>query len=344
MKPAPNIGFILVATLWALFALAAIAAYIDRLTTANVDNARQEKLMLQGELDRRSTEATLLYLLATNPMSYRSLVIHREQTLNYSDGNLPRGFGDGEVRIAGEVYEGFGGVRFSLQDETGLVSVNMPYEAMLPALLEHVGVPADETERLMPRVRDYIDIDETLTLNGAERFDYLRAGKPEPADWLFASVMEFDRVLGTDNLIGGAALRRLRSMATPRLVPGFNFNTSPPEVAAAVLGIGPDALAPLLEARAEGPVTDLDRIAALTGQYPSLDPDRVLAYPMRAFRLSTWWRGGGPRSVVGVSLTPGSYIAPWRKEYRYSEPVDAETGTPRQPETELLGGQPPERT
>ena len=64
-------GFILAATLWALVALTIVAAYIDGFTETNVDNAHRTKLMLQAELDRRSTEATLLYLLATNRMSPR---------------------------------------------------------------------------------------------------------------------------------------------------------------------------------------------------------------------------------------------------------------------------------
>ena len=60
--------------------------------------------------------------------------------------------------------------------------------------------------------------------------------------------------------------------------------------------------------------------------------------------MTTWWRHGGPRTVVGITLTPSSTFAPpfavpWRKEYRYSEPA-VETGKLAQAPTPLLGGQP----
>ncbi|MCY3840631.1 MAG: hypothetical protein OXH09_18610, partial [Gammaproteobacteria bacterium] len=57
---APATGFILAATLWALVALTVVAAYIDGFTETNIDNAHRTKLMLEAELDRRSTEATQL--------------------------------------------------------------------------------------------------------------------------------------------------------------------------------------------------------------------------------------------------------------------------------------------
>jgi len=77
-------GFILAATLWALAAVVVAAAYINGVTETNVENARQTKLMLQAELDRRSTEATLLYLIATNQMTHTSLLLETEQRFGIS--------------------------------------------------------------------------------------------------------------------------------------------------------------------------------------------------------------------------------------------------------------------
>ena len=336
-------GFILAAILWALVALAALAAYMDQATDTHVENARRSKLLLQAEIDRRSTEATVLYLLATNRVNFRGVVLAREQEFLDPDVPIPDGFGYGELRFGGEPYAGLGGVVFSLQDEAGLVSVNAPDDPALQLVLRHLGAPDDAVARLMPRLRDYMDRNDDLGLDGAERHAYERAGLLPPANWFLASPTELNRVLGADRLLPPAAWRRLRTMSTPRLVAGRNFNTMPVEVVAALLGgIGQEALGPFLEARAAAPIASLAQIGDLTGQYPMLDSDALVPLPTPFVRLSTWWPAGGPRAVVGITLSPASETAPWRREYRYSEPVYTDVGMPMKTATELLGGRPPQ--
>lgn len=335
-------GFILAATLWALVALTVVAAYIDGVTRTNVDNAYRAKRMLQAELDRRGTEATLLYLLATNRMNRRSLVLETEQRSATGAVNLDD-TGDGTLRLGGEVYQGLGETAFSLQDELGLVSVNAPTYPQLSQILTSIGVPRDDVAALMPRLRDYIDVDGELLLDGAEAYDYARTGRPPPANFFLATPMELNRVLGAEGLLDRAQRWRLRAMTTPRLVSGLNFNTMPPEVAAAVLETDMDDLDAFLAAREEAPLTDLDRILELTGRAADIPSDRVVPAPSIALRLSTWWRHGGPQTVVGITLSPAARYqppvsAPWRKEYRYSEPGRPTTPL-RQAPTPLLGGQ-----
>ena len=207
-----------------------------------------------------------------------------------------------------------------------------------------LGVPDDDAAALMPRVRDYIDVDRTLTLDGAEDYDYARAERPPPANWFLATSMELNRVLGAEGLLDRAQRQRLRAMTTPRLLGALNFNTMPPEVAAAVLQTDADDLASFLAAREEESLTRLDRILELTGRDADIDSEFVATSPSIFVRMTTWWRHGGPRTVVGITLTPSStfvppFAVPWRKEYRYSEPA-VETGWLAQAPTPLLGGQP----
>ena len=336
-------GFILAATLWALVALTVVATYINGVTRTNVDNAHRAKRMLQAELDRRSTEATVLYLLATNRMSRRSLVLENEQRFAFGPG-ARYAAGDGALSLGSEAYQGLGEIAFSLQDELGLVSVNTPTRPLLTRVLVSLGVPAGDAARLMPRIRDYIDVDRTLTLDGAEDFDYAKADRPPPANWFLATSMELNRVLGAEGLLDRAQRQRLRAMTTPRLLGALNFNTMPPEVAAAVLQTDPENLAAFLAARERESLTRLDRILELTGREADIDSEYVATSPSILVRMTTWWRHGGPRTVVGITLTPSSAFAPpfavpWRKEYRYSEPA-VETGELAQAPTPLLGGQP----
>ena len=245
--------------------------------------------------------------------------------------------------LGGETYHGLGEVAFSLQDELGLVTVNAPTYPQLSHVLESLGVPRDDVAGLMPRLRDYIDVDGDLILDGAEAHDYTRANRPHPANFFLATSMELNRVLGAENLLDRSQRRRLRAMTTPRLVSGLNFNTMPPEVAAAILQTDVDDLAEFLTARENEPLTRLDRILELTGRAADIAPERVVPTPSVFVRMTTWWQHGGARTVVGISLTPAPRFAPpvsapWRKEYRYSEPNRPGAALSRAP-TPLLGGQ-----
>ena len=365
--PAPSsvatAGFILAATLWALVAVSVAAAYINGVTATNVENARQTRLMLQAELDRRSTEATLLYLIATNRMNHRGLLLETEQhfgdTAAFANA-VARGqsrpgqrplpgqrdpFGEqdpiGELSLAGEPYAGLGDTGFSIQDELGLISVNLPRDPLFTVMMKSVGVPEDDVARLVPRIVDYTDLNDRRSLDGAETRNYLDAGLPPPANWFLATPTEMNRVLGAAEMIDAGQWRRLRDMATPRMHAGVNFNTMPVPVAKAVLGVEPDVLDTFLAERAEHPIASYQRVEELTGASPPVDPVTVAVIPSRFLRITTWWRGGAPRSVVGITLTPASQLGPWRKEYRYSEPVDQQAPLEPAP-TELLGGPPEE--
>lgn len=339
---APAAGFILAATLWALAALAIVAAYINGFTETNVDNARRTKLMLEAELDRRSTEATLLYLLATNRMSPRGLLIENEQRFSDFDTVLDDE-ADSELSLAGVRYAGLGDTAFSIQDENGLVSVNTPRDPLFGAMMKSVGVSAPDIARLIPRIADYIDLDDRMTLDGAETKAYREAELPPPSNWFLWTPMELNRVLGAASLIDHGQWRRLRNMATPRHLISVNFNTMPEDVAAAVFGVEPEALDAFFAERAENRIASVDQLFELTGKTPPVDPGLLAVMPSQFLRVTTWWRGGGPRAIVGITVTPASLIAPWRTEYRYSEPVDHARPI-EQTQMPLLGGLSPEAT
>ena len=231
-------GFILVATLWVLAGLALLAAYVDSVVSANVEQAIRIKDGIDEDLDRRSTEATLLYLLATNRTNYRGLLLEQEQRFTDLIDEPLSGGGDGELWANGEAYQGLGEWRFSLQDEFGLVSVNEPQTWLFRALLKRFGVEAPNRARLVARILDYIDVNHLLTLNGAEQWDYRRRRLPPPPNWIMATPAEIRRVIGFDALIDPQQWRLLKPLLTARPPAGYNFNTMPLEVAAGGAGGG----------------------------------------------------------------------------------------------------------
>ena len=329
-------GFVLVATLWALAALAVVAAYVDRMVANDVERARLYQQSVQDELHRRSTEATLLYLLSTGRMSHRGLVLEEKQRFlqSFDDPDLPPG--DGELTMAGETYAGLGRMRFSLQDERGLVPVNIPSSPVLSAVLERAGIPARDVARILPRISDYIDLDNQLALNGAEWFDYQSRGLAPPANWFFAGPMELKKVLGVGQLISPGRWRALSPLLSTRGAGVYNFNTMQPQVLAALLGLDQAGVRAVLEARAERPLTRPSQIAMLTGKYPRIDEESIVMLPSPYVRIAIWPAGGASQSVAGFSLTPGG-INPWRTEYRYLELVQKhEPEAPYRAATPLL--------
>ena len=335
-------GFVLVATLWALAALAVLAAYIDGVVAADVRHAIEAKRSLQAELDRRSTEATVLYLLATGRMNHRGLILEEEQRFSNSlpDGEFLPDHGDGELRATGVVYAGLGGTRFSIQDEGGLVSVNWARSPLLAALFASAGVGASDVERAASRISDYIDADDTLSLNGAEHYDYRQRGLPPPLNWIMSSPLELTMVLGLDELIAPEQWRRLWPLLTMRPVFGYNFNTMRPEVLALLLGLDERGIQGFLEEREKGSVSRLSQVAMLSGRHLEIDEMEVRTLPSRFLRLSVWHESKGSRALAGLALTPLGESAPWRKDYRYSEPIASQDGssTPRETPLEAATG------
>ena len=330
-SPPPAAGFVLVAMLWALAALALLASYVDSVVAAEVGRARLAREALQQELDLRATEATLLFLLATEQQNHRAVLL--------TAGSEPaawRRAPAGELGVAGEAYAGVGSAAFAVQDEGGLVSVNLPREPAFAALLQRVGVPPPEAARVVARLRDYVDVDDALSLGGAERFDYQRRALPPPLNHHLPAPLGLRRVLGVDAALDASQWRALLPLLTARLPLGYNFNTMRPEAMAALLGVETPALERLLAARAELSIASLSDVAALTGVWPDLDPTLVAPVPSGSLRLGLWTAGAGSRTVVGITLTPGGQFAPWRKEYRYSEPMAERPAGLAAPATELF--------
>ena len=329
-------GFILVATLWTLAVLAVVAAYVANVVEGDVERAIAARQALEDELDRRSTEATLLYLLATTRMSHRGAILETPQRFTPPGENPSPSRGEGELTLGGEPYLGLGRTRFALQEENGLASVNLPGEPQFAAVLRRAGVNRDDLQWIVPRIRDYADLDDSLSLNGAERFDYARANRAPPANWLLASPVQLRQVLGLETAISEPQWRRIRPLLTSRVAGRYNFNTMRPEVMASLLGVRESALAELLAAREVRPIGTLEQVAALTGRRPNVDPDFVNVRPSIALRMSLWSEKTRMRENIGLTLTPQSDSAPWRKEYWYLEVVDDPDAPLRPPATGLL--------
>ena len=336
-------GFMLVATLWTLAALVVLAAYVSEVADVETERAIRAKEAVQRELRRRSLENTLLYLLATSRVNHNSAVLEWPQRFadRLAEGEFLPNRGDDELLLTGEPYAVGDDLFFSLQDEGGLASVNSPRFPLLDAAFKHVGMAADVIATLKPRIKDYIDRDERLSLNGAETFDYGALGLPPPPNWYMDSPFELKNVLGVEELLSEQQWRRLRSLLTVRPALGYNANTMRPELLAGLFGLDEEAVVPLLEARRQGRIRGRVQLGMLTGKHIEIDAADLRGHPSHFLRMATWSVHRGSRHIVGIELTPFGELAPWRKSYRYLEPVSDDYWTnagerPRKAATPLL--------
>ncbi len=314
-------GFILVVTLWVLAGLAVLAAYIDSVANANLEQAVRIKDSVHSELDRRSTEATLLYLLASNRMGYRSLLLENPQRIVQIYDEEPSLTADTEIGIAGEAYQGLGDWRFSIQDELALISVNKPEAQPFAALLAWAGINRARSAQVIARTLDYVDLDQRLSMGGAERVSYLNRGLVPPANWIMSSAVELKQVLGFEELVSPQQWQALKPFLTMRPPGTYNFNTMPKEVMAAVLGVKEQVVKSILVERQKSPIWELRQIVDLVGVVPNIDQVDLQRLPSGYLRLTLWHPDRGEHLVVGVQLTPFAVDAPWRKDYQYWEQV-----------------------
>ena len=327
-------GFVLVTAVWVLAALVLLVDYVTGVAVAHRERAELARRSLQDDLDARGTEATVLYLLSTGRMNYRGLVLERQQRFRVFGSSVALPPGEGVLGADGTPYFGVGRIRFSVQDEDGLASLNK-LSVIFPWVMRHAGLSALDVDRLIPRIADYVDLGSALELNGAEASDYEIAGRQPPSNWFMASPMELKRVLGASEMIPPERWNWLRRVTTTAINNTPNFNTMPVELLAALFAGDEAAARRVAQHRERAPLTGIYMVNPIAG-YDLPATGDFSPHPSKRLRIALWRVGDRRRTVIGVTMTPGSVITPWRKEYRYIEPVAGGSAPYRQAETPLF--------
>lgn len=84
-----------------------------------------------------------------------------------------------------------------VQDAFGRIDLNAAGDEMIRAALLTAGLSTEQADQLADAIADWRDADDLRRLNGAERDDYLAAGRVSgPRNGPFESVAELEQVLG----------------------------------------------------------------------------------------------------------------------------------------------------
>ena len=318
-------GFVLVATLFAVAIIALGAAYfasrVDVLRTSAFETQRW------AEAERES-------------FSLRETILHAAAIYLRSEGGLETP--DGILATDGRQYHLSETLTLQVQDERGLIGINLIEDRLLVRFFTSLGIPLEMHARMLDGLRDYIDDDDLKHLNGAERDDYLAANKPPPPnDFLrsreeLASIMGWERIFSLlDNAdasnepaLNGVRTRFLALFSTARFA-GLNINSAPAAVLAATPGIDPARVSALIDQRRVKPFLNLAQLAPFSND--RLDDEIIGLVGANAWRLTIAKEGLPFLLECQLAITPGDSERPTRvKECLRRSPDAMATGLPNE--------------
>lgn len=176
---------------------------------------------------------------------------------------------DSGVRLGADAWSGrvgmtvgpnaLGGLRYriELHDANARLHINTATADQLRRLLLALHLDARQADRLAQAIADWRDADRMTRLNGAERAEYLRAGRVMlPDDAPFASVSTLRLVVGMTDSLYAAVRPHVTVIGSGRV----NLNEADRPVLLALPGMTEESASLLLrERRAERRITSLVR-------------------------------------------------------------------------------------
>ncbi|HWV58915.1 MAG TPA: hypothetical protein VNZ57_15785 [Longimicrobiales bacterium] len=311
-------GFVLMAALWLIVALAAVALDASirsksrRVAAANVlDTTRATAAAMAGEayVRARLTDALLEQIdvlrAAANQRrrggggrqpNIRDLFRNADPTEDpWRD---PQQLVPAEFELAAD------GARFSVRvrDPGAALNINAADEEMLRSFFaDGLGVDWADADRLAQSILDWRDEDDIPRLNGAEREQYIDvAAAVLPANREFDDIDDLRHVMGMTPEVWEAARPFLTVLGSGRI----NVNAAPEQVLVALPGITPGVAAEIVRLREAG---QLPRsLNALNRLLPSAAAAAIDREENRFERLATFRTD--EVEVVSDGVVPGSPI------------------------------------
>jgi general secretion pathway protein K len=295
-------GFALALTLWVMAAILVAAALFSYRVREAVNLAHRQQQNTEAMLDIAASQAEILFRLGVTPMS------------NYGLGTQPEGK---SIFLDNRPYRGIGDTTVQLQDDRGLLNLNIVSDDRLLRFLAIVDVPPDQRGVLVDTLRDYIDADSLKRINGAEEPEYLALGLPPPRNENLLTPYEAKNIIGWRDLPLLWENNRVPELTTTGTSVAVNPNTAPKEVLASLPGITSDLADAIIAQRQIAPISSASVIAQLAGGAPGDFVLNVIPLPANSVRV-THHAADLPWSIqYNVSLSPNNDKAPWRIDYYY---------------------------
>lgn len=247
----PDRGFVLIVVIFvtallALLALgfsASVRSHI-RLAASSIESAKAEAIADAG-----------IQIAALSMIATQGTPLQRRFPIN----GTPASCAIGEAAVT-----------LRVQDAGGRININLAGERLLLALFIGLSGSRDAASRATDSILDYRDTDSDRRPNGAEKPDYVAAGRPlGPKNGPFDTIEELNQVLGLDPALIAAA----RPFVT---------------VHSQTAGLDPRAASPALMAMLARGAAELPaRPGALSADSGVLPPEFAIGSPQRVFQVTS---------------------------------------------------------
>lgn len=338
-RPVLQSGFVLAVTLWILAAIAVLAAMVSMWALSGVQDVSAHQEEVQDEIDGYSTVQTIMYLMATRDFTRAGLPVTRIDRAEYAKRVLEE-FGalrtdpvGGELKLDDHVYAGLGNITFSIQDESGLMTLSAFNPQSVRRMVDAESGLEGRAARLSDELLDYIDEDSDVRSQGAETAQYSAANNNYvPANRRLATPLEIRSVPSWAEM-PLATLKRIERRFTPYYNGPLNINTAPAEVLASYLPGCPATCDAVVALREQDPIRNTDELQRrLVTQLPGTPETDFRTMPEGVLRITTWsssghgWRWHVERTPEADKAGPWTILAayPIFKTPRHAEP----TGSP----------------
>ena len=309
-------GFILAATLWMLAFMAMGVAYFSKDTLSAVEKARKQQQNIKTEIAMLNTQATLFYLMMLEPVSEAGIKLNEETSvISENSFNVPLN----HLPLDGRPIKGINNIIFSIQDEAGLVPLNLDNSQVLSRLLRLLGVLSEDVVGMVAKLLDYRDEDSLYRISGAEEREYKKLKLPLPLNANLYTSGQAQNIAGWAKQkslwVGNKLLKNTNTVwnDTP------NFNTAPKLVLQSIVGITATDADKIIERRQSWPLTGLNSIFNMLGKHIVVDSMGANFFPSKYARISLWAENGRQKRVLHVELTPFSTkYKPWRINTQYN--------------------------
>ena len=297
-QPGKQHGFVLAMTLWIMVIVAIAAGYFADRVTRSVELAQQSQQNTRAIIDMAGTRAEMLYRLGTTPLTEFGL-----------------GRGNASIALDNRPYHGLGSTLVRLQDNRGLLNLNIIDDGRLNIFLGLMGIPAEKRDRMIDTLHDYIDADKLRRLNGAEEEDYLAQNLRLPSNNRLITPWEARRIIGWRDEPQLWQNGRLADLVTTSISVGINPNTAPAEVLATLPGITEELAQKIITSRKQSPIGYATQLAELASIPAQQFGTQIVTLPADSIRITQSMQGLSWAIQYNITLTPNGKDAPWRTDY-----------------------------
>ncbi len=272
-------GFVLLATLFALVVISIMAAYFAGRVAQIRDAAGIEMVSVEAETDFASFRAKLSYAANINVVTARGLEQGATDML-IREAHLGRP----RLALDGAFHQLDTQTGVAVQDERGLLNINLSPELTLRRFMTLWDIPAAQHNVLVDTLYDYIDGDDTKRLNGAESSQYRAQNLPEPSNAAMTNVLELNRIPVWQTLLEGfdkqpgRKQQFLAEMSVGRLN-GLNANTAPRRVLDAADAFESNTIDALIAARLRGEIISWPQLDVFLRR--KQENDEIAIFPSR---------------------------------------------------------------